>query len=62
MSCASGRVLALGKYAVRAHAKMADEREKYEFSGKVMRWNIKFGDAREGIGAFLGKRAPVFRD
>ncbi|RUS32075.1 ClpP/crotonase-like domain-containing protein [Jimgerdemannia flammicorona] len=59
---ASGRVLALGKYAVRTHAEMVGLREKYEFGAKVMRWNVRLGDAKEGVAAFLGKRGAVFKD
>jgi enoyl-CoA hydratase/carnithine racemase len=50
----------LGKQAVRKQAGL-NLAEAYEQTCRVMVENMLAGDAAEGIGAFLGKRPPVWR-
>jgi enoyl-CoA hydratase/carnithine racemase len=52
--------LAVGKQAFYRQAELPLA-EAYAYAGQVMANNLKAEDAREGIGAFLDKRAPVWR-
>ena len=54
-------VVALGKEAFWAQVDR-DEHGAYELTSGVMCVNAAAEDAREGIGAFLGKRAPTWRN
>jgi enoyl-CoA hydratase/carnithine racemase len=51
--------LAIGKKAFYRQAELPLA-EAYAFTREVMAENLKAQDAREGIGAFLDKRAPVW--
>jgi len=53
----SAATLAIGKRAFHAQID-APLREAYEIAGRAMIENLAHADAREGIGAFLEKRAP----
>ncbi len=52
--------LAIGKQAFYRQAELPLA-QAYGFTGDVMAENLKTLDAREGIGAFLDKRAPLWR-
>jgi len=52
--------LAVGKRAFYRQAELPLA-EAYAYAERVMADNLKAQDAREGIGAFLDKRAPVWR-
>jgi enoyl-CoA hydratase/carnithine racemase len=51
------RSIAIGKSAFYAQAEMGVE-EAYGYASEVMSQNMLEAEAEEGIGAFLGKRAP----
>jgi len=51
--------LAIGKKAFYRQAELPLA-EAYDYTREVMAENLKAQDAREGIGAFLDKRAPVW--
>ena len=55
----SAPVVALGKRAFYAQIEL-DERRAYELTKDVMASNAELDDAQEGIGAFVGKRQPVW--
>jgi enoyl-CoA hydratase/carnithine racemase len=55
----SSLTLAIGKKAFYRQAELPLA-EAYAFTREVMAENLKARDAREGIGAFLDKRAPVW--
>jgi enoyl-CoA hydratase/carnithine racemase len=57
----SRAVLALGKRAFYAQADMNVD-EAYAFTEKVIVDNLMMTDAKEGIAAFLARRAPVWKD
>jgi enoyl-CoA hydratase/carnithine racemase len=61
IAAASAYVVALGKRAFYAQAGL-DEHDAYEVTAPLMAENAQHGDAREGMTAFLEKRAPVWRD
>jgi enoyl-CoA hydratase/carnithine racemase len=60
IATASAYVVALGKRAFYAQAGL-DEHGAYEVTAPVMVENAQHADAREGMTAFLEKRAPVWR-
>jgi enoyl-CoA hydratase/carnithine racemase len=60
IAAASPEVVALGKRAFYDQLAL-DEATAYERATKVMSDNAVCGDAQEGIGAFLQKRAPVWK-
>ncbi len=51
----------LGKSAFYQQIEM-DQAGAYAFAAEVMSQNARSDDAREGIGAFIEKRAPIWRD
>ena len=55
----SAGVLAIGKRAFYEQLDVA-EPEAYRYTRRVMAANAAMDDAQEGIGAFLGKRPPVW--
>ena len=55
----SAGVLAIGKRAFYEQLDRA-EPEAYDYTRRVMAANAAMDDAQEGIGAFLGKRPPVW--
>jgi enoyl-CoA hydratase/carnithine racemase len=57
----SAATLRLGKQAYHRQADMSLV-DAYAFACEVMTENMMLADAREGIGAFIEKRAPVWRD
>jgi enoyl-CoA hydratase/carnithine racemase len=57
----SRAVLALGKRAFYAQMDMSAD-EAYAFTEKVIVDNLMMADAKEGIAAFLARRAPVWKD
>jgi enoyl-CoA hydratase/carnithine racemase len=57
----SALTLAVGKEAFYRQAELPLA-EAYAYAGGVMADNLKSDDAREGIGAFLEKRQPVWQD
>jgi len=57
----SRAVLALGKRAFYAQTDMTAD-EAYAFTEKVIVDNLMMADAKEGIAAFLARRAPVWKD
>jgi enoyl-CoA hydratase/carnithine racemase len=57
---ASGRTVAIGKQAFYQQVEMA-ESEAYAYATGVMCENVATEDAKEGIGAFLNRRRPVWR-
>jgi enoyl-CoA hydratase/carnithine racemase len=57
----SALTLAVGKQAFYRQAELPLA-EAYKYAGGVMAENLKAKDAREGIGAFLDKRQPVWQD
>ena len=58
---ASRRTLAIGKEAFYAQREMPLE-EAYRYAAGVMVSNLQTEDAREGISAFIDKRAPCWVD
>lgn len=56
----SPSVVALGKAAFQRQAEMSLD-DAYAYASGVMVENLESADAAEGIEAFLGKRAPVWR-
>jgi enoyl-CoA hydratase/carnithine racemase len=56
----AGFVVGLGKAAFYAQIDL-DQAKAYAYAKEVMSMNAMAEDAREGIGAFLGKRPPVWR-
>jgi enoyl-CoA hydratase/carnithine racemase len=57
---ASSLVVAIGKQAFYTQIDL-DTPKAYAYAKEVMSLNAMAGDAQEGIGAFLGKRAPCWR-
>lgn len=57
----STMTLAVGKQAFYRQAEMPLS-EAYDYSSKVMVENMLRHDAKEGIGAFIDKRAPIWKD
>lgn len=57
----SSMTLATGKRTFYAQAEMPLD-EAYDFASRVMVDNMLTRDAEEGIGAFIGKRAPRWQD
>lgn len=57
----SSMTLATGKRAFYAQREMTLS-DAYDYAARVMVENMLAGDAREGIGAFIEKRAPHWRD
>jgi enoyl-CoA hydratase/carnithine racemase len=57
---ASRTVVGIGKTAFYAQVEL-DATSAYAYAKEVMTMNALASDAREGIGAFLEKRAPVWR-
>lgn len=60
LAAKSALTLAIGKQAFQRQAAMPLA-AAYQYCGEVMNDNLDAHDAREGIGAFLDKRAPVWR-
>jgi enoyl-CoA hydratase/carnithine racemase len=56
----AGFVVGLGKAAFYAQIDL-DQAKAYAYAKEVMSMNALAEDAREGIGAFVGKRAPEWR-
>jgi enoyl-CoA hydratase/carnithine racemase len=56
---ASSLVVAIGKQAFYAQIDL-DQPKAYAYAKEVMSMNALAADAQEGIGAFLGKRAPCW--
>jgi len=56
---ASGLVVAIGKQAFYTQIDL-DQPKAYDYAKEVMSMNALAADAQEGIGAFLGKRAPCW--
>jgi enoyl-CoA hydratase/carnithine racemase len=56
---ASSLVVAIGKQAFYTQIDM-DVEKAYAYAKEVMSLNAMAADAQEGIGAFLGKRAPCW--
>jgi len=57
---ASSLVVALGKQAFYTQIDL-DQPKAYAYAKEVMSMNALAADAQEGIGAFLGKRAPCWK-
>jgi enoyl-CoA hydratase/carnithine racemase len=57
---ASSLVVAIGKQAFYTQIDL-DQQKAYAYAKEVMSMNALAADAQEGIGAFLGKRAPCWR-
>lgn len=57
----SGAVVTLGKDAFYRQIEM-DLSAAYSYAAQVMVENMMIGDAKEGIGAFVDKRAPQWED
>jgi enoyl-CoA hydratase/carnithine racemase len=57
---ASSLVVAIGKQAFYTQIDL-DTPKAYAYAKEVMSLNAMAGDAQEGIGAFLGKRAPCWK-
>ena len=57
----SSRTLSIGKRAFYEQREM-DLAQAYSYASNVMVENMMIQDAREGIGAFIEKRAPVWLD
>ena len=57
---ASSLVVAIGKQAFYTQIDL-DQEKAYAYAKEVMSMNALAADAQEGIGAFLGKRAPCWR-
>jgi enoyl-CoA hydratase/carnithine racemase len=57
----SGHVLRIGKEAFYRQLELGLE-EAYAYTSRVMTENMMAGDAEEGIGAFLEKRPPRWRE
>jgi enoyl-CoA hydratase/carnithine racemase len=56
---ASSLVVAIGKQAFYTQIDL-DQQKAYAYAKEVMSMNALAADAQEGIGAFLGKRAPCW--
>jgi enoyl-CoA hydratase/carnithine racemase len=56
---ASSLVVAIGKQAFYTQIDL-DQPRAYAYAKEVMSMNALAADAQEGIGAFLGKRAPCW--
>jgi enoyl-CoA hydratase/carnithine racemase len=59
VAAASSLVVALGKQAFYTQIDL-DQQKAYAYAKEVMSMNALAADAQEGIGAFLGKRAPCW--
>ena len=59
VAAASSLVVAIGKQAFYTQIDL-DQPKAYAYAKEVMSMNALAGDAQEGIGAFLGKRAPCW--
>ena len=59
VAAASSLVVALGKQAFYTQIDL-DQPKAYAYAKEVMSMNALASDAQEGIGAFLGKRAPCW--
>ncbi len=60
IAASAGFVVGLGKAAFYAQIDL-DQSKAYAYAKEVMTMNALAEDAQEGIGAFVGKRAPVWR-
>lgn len=60
IASASGFVVELGKAAFYAQIDL-DQPKAYAYAKEIMSMNALAADAQEGMGAFLDKRAPVWR-
>jgi enoyl-CoA hydratase/carnithine racemase len=56
---ASSLVVAIGKQAFYTQIDL-DEPKAYAYAKEVMSMNAMAADAQEGMGAFIGKRAPCW--
>jgi enoyl-CoA hydratase/carnithine racemase len=61
LAAKSGRVLRIGKEAFYRQLELGLE-EAYAYTSRVMTENMMAGDAEEGIGAFLEKRKPSWKE
>jgi enoyl-CoA hydratase/carnithine racemase len=59
VAAASSLVVAIGKQAFYTQIDL-DQQKAYAYAKEVMSMNALADDAQEGIGAFLGKRAPCW--
>jgi len=59
VAAASSLVVAIGKQAFYTQIDL-DQPKAYAYAREVMSMNALAADAQEGIGAFLGKRAPCW--
>jgi len=59
VAAASSLVVAIGKQAFYTQIDL-DQQKAYAYAKEVMSMNALAADAQEGIGAFLGKRAPCW--
>ena len=59
VAAASSLVVAIGKQAFYTQIDL-DQPKAYAYAKEVMSMNALAADAQEGIGAFLGKRAPCW--
>jgi enoyl-CoA hydratase/carnithine racemase len=59
VAAASSLVVAIGKQAFYTQIDL-DQQKAYAYAKEVMSMNALASDAQEGIGAFLGKRAPCW--
>jgi len=53
--------LSLGKRAFYQQVEMKDLGKAYDYASQVMVDNLKLGDTKEGIGAFVEKRKPQWK-
>ncbi len=60
IASSAGFVVGLGKAAFYAQIDL-DQSKAYAYAKEVMTMNALADDAQEGIGAFVGKRAPAWR-
>jgi enoyl-CoA hydratase/carnithine racemase len=60
IASAAGFVIGLGKAAFYAQIDL-DQPKAYKYAKEVMSMNALAEDAQEGMGAFVGKRAPAWR-
>jgi enoyl-CoA hydratase/carnithine racemase len=61
IAAASSFTIGLGKAAFYAQIDL-DEARAYDYTKEIMSLNALAEDAQEGIGAFLDKRPPCWRD
>jgi enoyl-CoA hydratase/carnithine racemase len=60
IAASAGAIVGLGKAAFYAQIDL-DQAKAYAYAKEVMSMNALAADAQEGMGAFVGKRTPVWR-